>query len=104
MLGRGRHTARHKDYPVEPKAIGLGGCGTIQLLFTTMAMLLQAGRGSIWLSVYFLLRFSHFHNRFCSPSAADVNHLPPVWFVLKGPQGLLWAFQLPTGPNTFHTG
>ena len=63
----------------------------------------NVGCSIIWFTVYFFI-FSHFHNGFCGHIAADVNHLPPVWLVLNGPQGLLWALQLPTGPNTFHTG
>jgi len=107
MLGHGHHTVRHKDYPVEPQAtgsVGLGSCGTIPLLCTTIAGLLLRDAGFFWLHVYFFICLKNVHNVFCDHIAADVNRRPPEWFGLTGPHGLLWAFQLPTGPHTFHSG
>lgn len=59
---------------------------------------------SMYQTVLLSVRFSHFHNGFCGYIAADVNCLPLIWFLFNGPEGVLRALQLPTGPNTFHTG
>lgn len=34
---------------------------------------------------------------------ADEGFVPPVWFLLSAPEGLLRGPPLPTGPNTFYT-
>ena len=67
-------------------------CGTFRSLCATNSQAVGVGRSIIWYQTALLsiFRFSHFHSTgSCGHVAADVNHLPPVWFLLNGPQGLL---------------
>lgn len=74
-------------------------CGTFRPLCATNSQAVGVGRSIIWYQTVLLsiFRFSHFHSMgSCSHIAAVVNHLPPVWFLLNGPQGLL------RGPSSPH--